>query len=45
VPAEPLPRWTVLPGDPPLLKRWLADRQAEAAPDKALPEGWPEDPR
>lgn len=29
--AEPLPRWTPLPGDPKPLRRWLLDRQAEDA--------------
>jgi hypothetical protein len=43
--TDPLPRWLVLPGDPPMLKRRLASRQAEDAPDKALPDDWPEDPR
>jgi hypothetical protein len=27
---EPLPRWTLLPGDPPELKRWLARRRGPA---------------
>jgi hypothetical protein len=44
VPTDP-DRWRVLPGDPPELKRWLAERQAEADPDKALPGDWPEESR
>lgn len=27
--VEPLPRWTILPGDPAPLKRWLLAKQAE----------------
>lgn len=29
-PVKPLPRWTILPGDPPALQRWL---RAKAAAD------------
>lgn len=41
----PLPRWTVLPGDPKPLKAWLAAQQAEASPETALPEDRPGESR
>lgn len=43
--TAPLPRWTVLPGDPEPLKRELAALAREADPEHATPEDWPEDPR
>jgi hypothetical protein len=43
--TAPLPRWVVLPGDPKPLKTWLAGQQAQASPETALPEDWPEDSR
>jgi hypothetical protein len=39
-----LPRYTALPGDPPVLRRWLA-AEAEAR-GESLPDGeWPQEPR
>jgi hypothetical protein len=35
--TEVLPRWVVLPGDPPELTRWLAARREEAAAYEPLP--------
>ena len=37
-----LPRWIQLPGDPPELRRWLAEQAAEAEDN---PGDWPEEPR
>lgn len=35
---EPLPRWTILPDDPPDLKRWLMAKQdEEREPDMEEP--------
>lgn len=34
-PIKPLPRWTILPGDPEPLKRWLRAKQAEEQTRKA----------
>lgn len=31
-PIVPLPRWTVLPGDPAPLRAWLRDQAAKDAP-------------
>lgn len=33
--GEPLPRWTILPGDPPDLRRWL--RAADLAEKAGIP--------
>lgn len=30
--GERLPRWTILPGDPPALKNWLIDKARSEAP-------------
>jgi hypothetical protein len=33
----PRPRWTALPGDPPILTRWLARKREQAARYEPLP--------
>lgn len=35
---RPLPRWTPLPGDPPALRRWLADQAGTSTRGE-----WPEE--
>jgi len=42
-PGDVLPRFTVLPGDPPQLARWLA-AQAREHGEGYLPADWPEEP-
>lgn len=43
-PGAVLPRYTALPSDPPVLRRWLA-AEAEARGEN-LPDGeWPQEPR
>jgi hypothetical protein len=37
-------RWTVLPGDPPALRRWLASQAGPAREqDGDVPEDWPQE--
>lgn len=40
---QPLPRWTILPGDPPALKNWLIDKAAAERPASEPPEPPDED--
>lgn len=41
--GEPLPRWSILPGDPPALRRWLTTRATEdGTTDDTTEVPWPE---
>lgn len=41
---DPIPRWTVLPGDPPALRRWLQAKQAaDDGPPAEATEPWPDE--
>jgi hypothetical protein len=35
--TDVLPRWVILPSDPPKLRKWLTARQAEQAAYEPLP--------
>jgi hypothetical protein len=39
----PRPRWAPLPGDPPALRRWLAEQRGETSQGQ-YPSDWPQEP-